>query len=201
MAAITVQAPVLSIFISSIRSAGLMLMPPESKQTPLPTIARWRPSASFSPFPARAHARSSAAGCRCPAPRRGTCPCPSSAARVSVDDVDRTGRARRRSRASSARTCGVTSLAARFDSRRATFAPSPMIRPRSAAFASAAASPPGAIRISSSRTGGGAVAVLAVDRLGLEAALDHAARDELGDERERPRRGRRRAGRARRDAP
>ena len=36
------QAPVLSIFISSIRSAGLMLMPPESKQTPLPTSARWR---------------------------------------------------------------------------------------------------------------------------------------------------------------
>ena len=36
MAAITVQAPILSIFISSIRSAGLMLMPPESKQTPLP---------------------------------------------------------------------------------------------------------------------------------------------------------------------
>ena len=43
MAAITVHAPVLSIFISSIRSAGLMLMPPESKQTPLPTIARCRP--------------------------------------------------------------------------------------------------------------------------------------------------------------
>ena len=36
----TVQAPVLSIFISSIRSEGLMEMPPESKQTPLPTIAR-----------------------------------------------------------------------------------------------------------------------------------------------------------------
>ena len=51
MAAITVHAPVLSIFISSIRSAGLMLMPPESKQTPLPTIARCRPSASFSPSP------------------------------------------------------------------------------------------------------------------------------------------------------
>ena len=53
-AARTVQAPALSIFISSIRSEGLMEMPPESKQTPLPTIARWRPSASFSPFPARA---------------------------------------------------------------------------------------------------------------------------------------------------
>ena len=51
MAAMTVHAPVLSIFISSIRSAGLMLMPPESKQTPLPTIARWRPSASRSPSP------------------------------------------------------------------------------------------------------------------------------------------------------
>ena len=51
MAAITVQAPVLSIFISSIRSAGLMLIPPESKQTPLPTMARWRSSASCSPSP------------------------------------------------------------------------------------------------------------------------------------------------------
>ena len=40
MAAMTVQAPVLSIFISSIRSDGLMLMPPESKQTPLPMSAR-----------------------------------------------------------------------------------------------------------------------------------------------------------------
>ena len=32
-----------------------MLMPPESKQTPLPTIARCRSSASFSPFAAGAH--------------------------------------------------------------------------------------------------------------------------------------------------
>ena len=40
IAAMTVAAPVLSIFISSIRSAGLIEMPPESKQTPLPTIAR-----------------------------------------------------------------------------------------------------------------------------------------------------------------
>ena len=51
MAAITVHAPVLSIFISSIRSDGLMLMPPESKQTPLPTIARWRSSASLLALP------------------------------------------------------------------------------------------------------------------------------------------------------
>ena len=51
MAAITVHAPVLSIFISSIRPDGLMLIPPESKQTPLPTIARCRPSASSSPSP------------------------------------------------------------------------------------------------------------------------------------------------------
>ena len=49
IAAMTVAAPVLSIFISSIRSAGLIEMPPESKQTPLPTIARCRPSESFSP--------------------------------------------------------------------------------------------------------------------------------------------------------
>ena len=51
MAAMTVHAPVLSIFISSIRSDGLMLMPPESKQTPLPMIARCRPRASFWPSP------------------------------------------------------------------------------------------------------------------------------------------------------
>ena len=50
IAAMTVAAPVLSIFISSIRSDGLIEMPPESKQTPLPTIARCRPSASVSPF-------------------------------------------------------------------------------------------------------------------------------------------------------
>src|ERR1035437_10229093 len=49
MAAITVQAPVLSIFISSIEAAGLMLIPPESKQTPLPMRASRRPAASFSP--------------------------------------------------------------------------------------------------------------------------------------------------------
>src|SRR6476661_4099853 len=55
MAAITVQAPVLSIFISSIRSADLMLMPPESKHTPLPTIARWRSMASRSPAPPDRH--------------------------------------------------------------------------------------------------------------------------------------------------
>ena len=49
MAAMTVHAPVLSIFISSIRSAGLMLMPPESKVTPLPTMASSRPRASVAP--------------------------------------------------------------------------------------------------------------------------------------------------------
>ena len=57
-------------------------------------------------------------------------------------------------RASSARTSGLTSLEARFDSVRAKFAPSPMTMPRSAAVVSAAASAPGAMRISSSRTGG-----------------------------------------------
>ena len=49
MAEITVQAPVLSIFMSSMRSAGLMQIPPESKQTPLPTMARCLPRASFCP--------------------------------------------------------------------------------------------------------------------------------------------------------
>ena len=41
-AAITAAAPDLSCFISSIRSGGLRLIPPESKQTPLPTIASRR---------------------------------------------------------------------------------------------------------------------------------------------------------------
>ena len=81
---------------------------------------------------------------------------PSSAARFSSTTSIDSPLAAAISLASSARTCGVMSLAARFDRRRATFAPSPMIRPRSAAFASAAASPPGAISTSSSSTGGAA---------------------------------------------
>ena len=83
-------------------------------------------------------------------------------------------------RASSARTTGLTSLAARFDRVRAMFAPSPMISPRSAAVVSAAASAPGAMRISSSRTGGARLDVVAVDRPRVVGALDDAARDELG---------------------
>ena len=80
IAAMTVQAPVLSIFISSIRSDGLMLMPPESKQTPLPTIARWRPSASRSPSPPE---RSTIirGGLSLPRPTAMNMPMPSSVAR------------------------------------------------------------------------------------------------------------------------
>ena len=153
MAAITVQAPVLSIFISSIRSAGLMLMPPESKQTPLPTIARCRPSASFSPSPPE-RMTIIRGWLSLPCPTARNMPMPSSAARFSSTTSIQSPLASAMAVASSARTCGVMSLAARFDSRRAMFAPSPMIRPRSAAFDSAAASPPGAISTSSSRTGG-----------------------------------------------
>ena len=47
-AAITAAAPDLSCFISSIFSAGLMLIPPESKQTPLPTIASRRSGRALS---------------------------------------------------------------------------------------------------------------------------------------------------------
>ena len=57
-------------------------------------------------------------------------------------------------RASSARTIGLTSLAARFARPRARLAPSPMICPRLAPARTAAASPPGTIRISSSTRGG-----------------------------------------------
>ena len=59
--------------------------------------------------------------------------------------------------ASSARTSGLTSFDERLESVRAMFAPSPMITPFSAAFDSAAASSPGATRISSSSSGGPSV--------------------------------------------
>ena len=82
MAAITVHAPVLSIFISSIRSAGLMLMPPESKQTPLPTSARWRPASSLSPSsPARMTIIRGGLSLPCPTARN--IPMPMSLARFS----------------------------------------------------------------------------------------------------------------------
>ena len=55
MAEITVQAPVLSIFISSIWPDGLMLIPPESKQTPLPTMREVAAERVALAFPARAH--------------------------------------------------------------------------------------------------------------------------------------------------
>jgi len=58
-------------------------------------------------------------------------------------------------RASSASTLGLTSFEARFASVLASFSPSAMITPRSAAARSEVASPPGATRISSSRAGGG----------------------------------------------
>ena len=114
-----------------------------------------------------------------------------------VDDVDPQPVLATRSRcASSARTCGETSFAARFDSRRAMFAPSPMIRPRSAALLERPGVAPGRDEqqlVERRRRG---VGVLAVDRLGLERALDDAARDELGGDGDAAV-DRRRAGRAR----
>ena len=200
MAAITVHAPVLSIFISSMRSPGLMLIPPESKQTPLPTIARCRPSASFSPSPPeRITIIRGLFALPCPTARN--MPMPSSAARFSSTTSIESPLAAAISLASSARTCGVTSFAARFDSRRATFAPSPMIWPRSAAFVSAAASPAGGDQHQLVEDRRRRVAVLAVDRLGLEAALDHAPRDERRRRARRPRRATRPAGPARPPSP
>ena len=153
MAAITVHAPVLSIFISSIRLAGLMLIPPESKQTPLPTMARWRSSASCSPSPPE-RMTIICGGLSLPRPTAMNIPIPISVAcsgpMTSIHRPCRSAIAR----ASSARTIGLTSLEARFDSVRAMFAPSAMISPRSAAAVSAAASAPGATRISSSTMGG-----------------------------------------------
>ena len=153
MAAMTVHAPVLSIFISSIRAAGLMLIPPESKQTPLPTIARWRPSASRSPSPPE-RMTIIRGGLSLPRPTAMNMPMPISVARSgSITSIHRPC-CSAMARASSASTTGLTSFEARLDRVRAMLAPSAMITPRSAARVRAAASAPGAIRISSSRTGG-----------------------------------------------
>ncbi len=162
MAAITVHAPILSIFISSIRSDGLMLMPPESKQTPLPTIARWRPSASFSPSPPE-RMTIIRGGLSLPWPTARNIPMPSSRARSgSMTSIHRPCFSAT-ARASSARTAGLTSLADRFERERARFAPSPMTMPRSAARFADAVSPPGAMRISSSSSGRSGRDVVAVE--------------------------------------
>ena len=154
MAAITVQAPVLSIFISSIRAAALMLMPPESKQTPLPISARLRPSASFSPAPPE-RMTIIRGGLSLPWPTARNMPIPSSAARFSSTTSIDSPCASAMARASSARTCGDTSFAERLARRRAMFAPSPMIRPRSAPRAASPVAPATTIT-SSSSTGGAA---------------------------------------------
>ncbi len=84
-------------------------------------------------------------------------------------------------RASSARTSGLRSLAARFGSVRARFAPSPMIsRARSAAAVSAARSPSGRDEdqlVEDRRRG---LDVIAIDRARVVAALERAAGDQLG---------------------
>ena len=153
MAEITVHAPVLSIFISSIRPDGLMLIPPESKQTPLPTIARCRPSASSSPSPPE-RMTIIFGGLSLPRPTAMNMPIPISVALSASITSIHSPCFSAMARASSARTAGLTSFEARLERVRATFAPSAMTMPRSAAFVRAAASAPGAIRISSSRIGG-----------------------------------------------
>ena len=189
MAAMTVQAPVLSIFISSIRSDGLMLMPPESKQTPLPTIARCRSSESRSPFPPE-RMTIIRGGLSLPWPTAMNMPIPSSVARSgSMTSIHRpccsamaprlVGEDLGRDvvgRPIGERPGGVGALA---DDHAALGG----LRER-------AASPPGATRISSSSVGGADSVLVAVDRLGVVRALDDAARHELGDE---PRRRRRAA--------
>ncbi len=86
-------------------------------------------------------------------------------------------------RASSARTAGLTSFEARLESVRAMFAPSAMTMPRSAAVVRAAASAPGAMRISSSRIGGDRVDLVAIDRPRVVGALDDASGDQPGRDR------------------
>jgi hypothetical protein len=153
MAEITVQAPILSIFISSIRSAGLMLIPPESKQTPFPTSARCRPFASFAPSsPERITIIRG--GLSLPWPTARNMPMPSSRARSGSMTSIQSPCFSASARASSARTIGVTSFAERFEIARAQFVPSPMTTPRSAARVGAAASSPGATSSSSSSCGG-----------------------------------------------
>ena len=194
MAAITVHAPVLSIFISSIRSDGLMLMPPESKQTPLPTIARWRSSASRSPSPPE-RMTIIRGGLSLPRPTAMNMPIPSSVARSgSMTSIHRPC-CSAIARASSARTAGLTSLAARLESVRAMFAPSPMIdararRPR----VSAAASAPGRDEDQLVEDRRRRVDLVAVDRPRVVGALDDAAGDQLGRDRRVRRRGHRRSG-------
>ena len=136
IAAITVHAPILSIFISSIRSAGLMLMPPESKQTPFPTIARWRPRASFSPGPPE-RMTIIRGGLSLPRPTAMNIPIPISVACSGPMTSMKRPFASASARASSARTAGLTSFEARLASVRAVFAPSPITIARRPSAASA----------------------------------------------------------------
>ena len=182
MTARTVQAPVLSIFISSIRSDGLMLMPPESKQTPLPTIARWRSSESRCPsLPERMTIIRG--GLSLPRPTAMNMPIPSSVARSgSMTSIHRSLRSAI-ARASSARTSGVTSLAARLDSVRALFAPSPDDHAALGGRLDRTGVTVGhdqdqLIELRRRRFG-----VVAVDRLGVVRTLDHAAREQLRHDR------------------
>ena len=127
-------------------------MPPESKQTPLPTIARCRPRASVSPCAAGAHDDH---------PRRVVASPPDRHEHahahlgrlLRADHVDPQPVLLGDRAASSASTSGETSLAARLREVARPVAPSPMIRPRSAAAREGrpVASAPGATRISSSR--------------------------------------------------
>ena len=158
IAAMTVEAPVLSIFISSIRSDGLMLMPPESKQTPLPMIASRRPRPSVAPSPPE-RITIMRGGLSLPCPTARNMPMPSSRARSGSMTSIHSPLRSAISRASSAMPIGVRSLLDRLASVRALFAPSPMIWPRLAAASTLAASDPGAT-MSSSSSGGGAVSTL-----------------------------------------
>ena len=182
MAAITVHAPVLSIFISSIRSAGLMLMPPESKQTPLPTSARCRPSASFSPSPPD-RMTIIRGGLSLPCPTARNMPMPSSAARRSSTTSIHRPWASAMARASSASTCGrdvVRGAVGEAAGDVGALADDPAALGAALGVAGDGVRPATRSRLVQGRRGG--VAVLAVDRLGLEGALDDAAGDQLGRE-------------------
>ena len=153
-ASITAMAPFLSIFISSMPSAGLIEMPPVSKQTPFPTIASRRPSGSVlrgaPPERTTMHG-----GLSDPRPTARSIPAPMRSSSLTPMMRARSPTARARSRASSAMPSGGISFAGRFDQRLVRTVPSAMISERRTAAFAALRSQPDGRRISRSSSGAG----------------------------------------------
>ena len=150
----TAIAPFLSIFISSMPSAGLIEIPPVSKQTPLPTMARRRPSGSFArgapPERTTMHG-----GFSEPRPTAISMPAPMRSSSRAPMIRARSPTARARSRASSAMPSGGISFAGRFAQRFVRTVPSAMISERRTAAFAAVRSLPVGRRISTLSSGAG----------------------------------------------